>query len=177
MYAALASPTSFPAMLGLGQACPTQCAGNADWTGPAETMLGSNLAAYLALPAPRTQAQQQQFLSNFDTIWSSLLKFCKQAATGTTGMPGSCDALFSQYLEPIQNDPVVSNPPAGSSPAASTIPGMQLTTQSGAVSPAPIAPSGDAGSSEMASGSGSLSSSAAWLLLAAAVIAVLVVLS
>lgn len=172
MYAALASPTSFPAMLGLGQACPTQCAGNADWTGPAEQMLGANYAAYMALPAPRTVAQQQQFLSNFNTIWKSLLTFCKQAGTGTFSGGGSCSDLFSQYLYPIENDSVVATAPAVSPPATAPDSTMLLTTQA-----APIAPSGDAGSSEMASGSGSLSSSAAWLLLAAAVIAVLVVLS
>src|SRR5215468_8429779 len=53
----------------LNSGCGKSCVITSNWANQAEALLKRNLAAYLALPAPRAESAQQAYLANFDAIW------------------------------------------------------------------------------------------------------------
>jgi hypothetical protein len=117
----------------LNSGCGQTCVITSNWANQAETLLVQNIAAYFALPAPRTAEQKAQALANFDQIWNYLAQQCGQPATGNAGQKcisdrmagactwkqthapdypgqpqiGACWNWFNAYRDPIANDPAV----------------------------------------------------------------------
>jgi len=113
--------------------CGESCIITSDWANAAEKALQQNIAAYFALPAPRSQSNQAAALSNFDRVWASLVAQCqgtnttagqrcitdrqagaciwKQPASSVpawgTPAAGECWNWFNGYRDPIANDPNV----------------------------------------------------------------------
>jgi hypothetical protein len=132
--------------------CGITCVETSQWANQAEPLLKQNLAAYLALPTPRTQSQQNTALSNFEVVWEQLQKLCGQPGTGNAGVRcitdrqagackwkdanGNCFNWFSGYRDPIANDPnVVPDEQAALSSASSLLdgPGMGTLLLAGAL--------------------------------------------
>jgi hypothetical protein len=125
--AALVGATMLAGYLISNSGCGQTCIVTSQWANQAEDALKRNLAAYMALPSPRTPAQQQVALANFDAIWGTLQQQCGQPSVGNAGVrcisdrqagackwrdsSGQCFNWFSGYRDPIANDPVVSPAP------------------------------------------------------------------
>jgi len=133
--------------------CGITCVETSDWANQVEPYLQQNIAAYFALPVPRSQSQQQAALNVFDTVWARLQQLCGQPGTGNAGVrcisdrqsgactwkqtttspllkypgepqPGACWNWYNGYRDPIANDPnVVSDSQAAA---------MAVTSPSGA---------------------------------------------
>jgi hypothetical protein len=176
----------------LNSGCGVTCVETSDWANEAEQLLVQNIQTYFAIPPPRSQADQQQAIANFNAIWQQLQTNCGQSGTGTAGIkcisdreagactwkqtttspllsipgepqPGACWNWFSGYLYPIQNDPdvaVASSDVSGDTGTLSSA-GASITNAANTV----------ASSVGLPSGSGTL------LLLAAAALAVVLVVS
>lgn len=116
--------------------CGVTCVETSSWANQAEALLAKNIAAYFALPTPRSQSNQSTALSTFDQIWAQLQANCSQAGTGTAGQrcisdrqagactwkqtadkvpswgtpaAGECWNWFAGYRDPIANDPDVAD--------------------------------------------------------------------
>jgi hypothetical protein len=118
----------------LNSGCGQTCIETSQWANAAEQQLQANIAAYFALPTPRSETNQAAALANFDSIWAGLEARCGAAGTGTAGQKcisdrqagactwkqtadkvpswgtpaaGECWNWFSGYRDPIANDPNV----------------------------------------------------------------------
>lgn len=120
----------------MNSGCGVTCVETSDWANQAENLLKQNVAAYFALPAPRSATDQAAALANFDTIWAGLQSRCGASGTGTAGIkcisdreagactwtqtatspllaypgepqPGACWNWFNGYRDVIANDPDV----------------------------------------------------------------------
>jgi hypothetical protein len=116
--------------------CGVTCVETSSWANQAATILGQNIAAYFALPTPRSQSSQAAALATFDQVWAQLVQNCSQAGTGTAGQKcisdrqagactwkqtaaavppwgtpaaGECWNWFNGYRDPIANDPNVAD--------------------------------------------------------------------
>lgn len=97
-----------------------------DYANQAEDLLKQNLAAYFELPAPRSTANQEAALANFDMAWQQLIspQFCGDPNLGNAGKRciserqrggtapwcptgTGCD-WFTLYRDPIALDPAQS---------------------------------------------------------------------
>lgn len=133
MAPALAVPVIGAALVGVSilvtaliknSGCGITCVETSQWANQAEPLLKQNLAAYLALPTPRTQSQQNTALSNYEVITAQLRQLCSQPGTGNAGVRciserldptackwkdanGKCFNWVSGYRDPIANDPNV----------------------------------------------------------------------
>jgi hypothetical protein len=120
--AAIAGVTLLASYLIAHSGCGPTCIQTSDYANKAEDLLRTNEQEYLALPAPRTQLQQQAALANFDAIWAQLVQLCSDPAMGNAGKAcisdrqagackwqnaGQCWNWFSGYRDPIANDQVV----------------------------------------------------------------------
>lgn len=83
--AALAAVTAIVTILIENSGCGETCIETSQWANQAEPVLLQNINAYFALPAPRTQSQQNAALANFIAIWTTLENQCSQAGLGTAG--------------------------------------------------------------------------------------------
>jgi hypothetical protein len=80
------------------QGCGQTCIATTADVNKAEPLLQQNLAAYLAIPAPRTQSMQAAGINNFTTVWNAVIQACSEAGLGTAGQncisdrqQGACD--------------------------------------------------------------------------------------
>jgi hypothetical protein len=116
--------------------CGVTCVETSSWANQAATLLGQNIAAYFALPTPRSQSSQAAALATFDQVWAQLEANCSQTGTGTAGQKcisdrqagactwkqtaaavpswgtpaaGECWNWFNGYRDPIANDPDVAD--------------------------------------------------------------------
>jgi len=143
----------------LNSGCGQSCIVTSNWANQAEQALQQNIAAYFALPTPRSQSAQAVALANFDNIWNSLVTACSKVAGGagtnciadrqsgachwkqTVNSPypgepaiGACWNWFLGYRDPIANDPnVVPDSVAAdaSSAGSGTVIGSPTTSTSG----------------------------------------------
>lgn len=121
--AALLGATILVTVLIKNSGCGQTCVVTSQWANQAADALQKNLDAYMALPSPRTTAQQGVALANFDAIWEALKQQCGQPGTGDAGKRcisdrergachyknnGECWNWFVGYRDPIANDHVVS---------------------------------------------------------------------
>jgi hypothetical protein len=145
MMAGVAVPVIGAAIAGIALAatyliknsgCGVTCVETSSWANQAADLLGKNIAAYFALPVPRSQSSQAAALQTFDQIWAALVAQCSQAGTGTAGQAcisdrqagackwkqtaaavppwgtpaaGECWNWFNGYRDPIANDPNVAD--------------------------------------------------------------------
>lgn len=117
----------------LNSGCGRACIVTSNWANQAEQLLQQNIAAYFALPAPRTAAQRAAGLANFDAIWNYLAQQCAQVPgdpgrnctadrqagackwkaqpPAYPGEPaaGACWNWFNAYRDPIAADQVSSD--------------------------------------------------------------------
>jgi hypothetical protein len=145
MSASLAVPIIGAALAGItigiekliqNSGCGPTCVQTSAWANQAEPYLKQNIAAYFALPAPRSQSAQAAALANFDAIWNQLLQLCSQPDVGNAGKrcisdrqsgactwkqtsdspllqfpgepaPGACWNWFNGYRDPISMDAAV----------------------------------------------------------------------
>lgn len=146
--AALVAATLLVTYLVKNSGCGVTCVETSSWANQAGAALDQVIAAYFALPAPRTRAQQAVALANFDLIWQQLQTACGQPGTGNAGVrcisdrqagackwkalppkwpgepaTGACWNWFNAYRDPIANDPVVPDPPDPLAAAASSVSG------------------------------------------------------
>ncbi len=117
----------------LNSGCGQTCIVTSNWANQAADALQQNIAAYFALPAPRSVEAKAQALANFDNIWNYLYNQCNNPQLGgagvncindrkrgackwhQTGNPefpgqpatGQCWNWFNSYRDPIENDPAV----------------------------------------------------------------------
>lgn len=125
--------TDLLAAAGIGKGCGQTCITATTYANQAEVLMKQNLAQYMALPTPRTPAEQAAALANFDQLWSGLQYSCAgvPGAAGTNCIAdrqagachfkdaqGNCWNWFTGYRDPIQNDPNVSA--AGTAAAGTT---------------------------------------------------------
>ncbi len=125
-----------PALMGvtmlvqeLAKGCGQTCIVASNYANQAEEALRQNLAAYRALPIPRTKVQQAVAVANFRTIWDAMSRACQTPALADAGQRcvtdrqegachpewmtnGQCWNWFVGYLDPIRNDPNVIDDPA-----------------------------------------------------------------
>lgn len=111
--------------------CGQSCIITSDWANAAEKALAQNIAAYFALPVPRSTSNREAGKSNFMRVWNALGSQCQ--GTNTTagqrcitdrqdgactwkalppqypGEPGvgECWNWWNAYYWPIANDPNV----------------------------------------------------------------------
>lgn len=133
----------------LNSGCGQTCIVTSNWANQAEQLLQQNIAAYFALPEPRSQSAKNIGLANFDNVWNYLSQQCGQQALGTAGVncvkdrqagactwkqtatssllqypgepqPGQCWNWFNGYRDPIANDLAV---PDSQAPSAAGVPG------------------------------------------------------
>lgn len=130
----------------LNSGCGQSCIVTSNWANQAEDALQKNIAAYFALPAPRSQSAQAVALANFDNVWNYLVQECSKVAGGagvnciadrkagachwqqTVNSPypgepaiGQCWNWFLGYRDPIANDAnVVPDSVAADASAAGT---------------------------------------------------------
>ncbi len=132
--AALAGVTILATALIKNSGCGQTCIETSQWANQVEPVLKQNLAAYFALPVPRTQSQQNAALANFDAFWARLVEMCSNPSTGNAGKrcisdrqagackwpaasdspyggpkKGACWNWFNAYRDPIANDQVVAD--------------------------------------------------------------------
>jgi hypothetical protein len=133
--------------IGIGKGCGNTCIEATAFANQAEPLLQQNLATYMAIPAPRTQSEQQAALNIFDQIWAGLtsVQACGNPALGSAGKAcisdrqsgscaykdanGQCWNWFVGYRDPIANDPNVVPDTAASTVAgavSSVIPGLNI---------------------------------------------------
>jgi hypothetical protein len=174
----------------LNSGCGVTCVETSDWANEAANLLGQNIAAYFALPPPRSQADQQQAIANFNAIWAQLQTNCGQSGTGTAGIKcisdreagactwtqdasssllaypgepqvGQCWNWFNGYLYPIQNDPDVAT---------------DLSSEESSTSETTVVATVTNAANSAASSIGLPSGSGTYLLIAAAVLAAFLVI-
>jgi hypothetical protein len=118
--AALVGVTMLAVYLIQNSGCGQTCIVTSQWANKAEDALRQNLAAYMALPAPRPAAAKAVALANFDAIWKTLEAQCGQPGTGNAGVrcitdrqsgackwrdaSGQCWNWFLGYRSPIEQD-------------------------------------------------------------------------
>jgi len=85
--AALAGITMLAGYLIKNSGCGQTCIETSQWANQAEALLKTNIAAYFALPAPRSQTAQSAALANFDQVWAALTSSnnCGNPSTGNAG--------------------------------------------------------------------------------------------
>jgi hypothetical protein len=130
----------------LVQGCGQTCVITSQWANQAEGLLQKNIAEYFALPTPRSPANQQQAMANFQNIWNTLVQQCSQPGLGTAGKNcigdrqdgackwhatqpsypgqpdvGACWNWWNGYYWPIANDPNVGTATAGANPITNAI--------------------------------------------------------
>lgn len=130
---------------GVINGCGSSCEVTSTWANQIEAGLQQNIAAYFALPTPRSTVDQAAAIANFNAAWNALVSQCNNPSLGTAGQncitdreagachykqpassvppwgspaAGECWNWFSGYLYPIQNDPDVQAPSAGTVPAS-----------------------------------------------------------
>lgn len=88
----------------INSGCGQTCIQTSEYANKATSLMAQNLGAYLDLPMPHTQAQQQAALANFDAIWNWLQQVCGSPAMGNAGVrciqnqqPGSCPLKVSDF--------------------------------------------------------------------------------
>ncbi len=117
----------------LNSGCGQTCIVTSNWANQAADALQQNIAAYFALPAPRSVEAKAQALANFDNIWNYLYNQCNNPQLGGAGVncindrkrgackwhqsgnpefpgqpaTGQCWNWFNSYRDPIENDPAV----------------------------------------------------------------------
>ena len=138
------------ALQGVINGCGSTCEVTSTWANQVEAALQQNIAAYFALPTPRSTTDQAAAIANFNAGWNALVSECNQASLGSAGQDcitdreagachytqpassvppwgspaaGECWNWFSGYLYPIQNDPNVSS-------ASTSTPSTALSTSS-----------------------------------------------
>jgi hypothetical protein len=81
----------------------------------AESLLGQNIAAYFAIPAPRPKSVQALALGNFDMVWADLVKQCSDPTLGDAGKHCISDrkAGGCAYHQPGASVPPWGTPAAG----------------------------------------------------------------
>ena len=125
----------------MNSGCGQTCIVSTQFANQAEAALQQNIAAYFALPTPRSTVDQAAALANFDKFWAWLQQQCatvsgsagqrcitdrqagacvwKQTAAALPqwGTPpaGACWNWFNGYRDPIANDTNVYTPSAASS--------------------------------------------------------------
>src|SRR5271156_1512942 len=67
------------------QGCGNSCIQATQVVNSIEPYLQQNVAAYLALPTPRTQAEQQAAEAVFNNAWAQVVAGCSNPALGTAG--------------------------------------------------------------------------------------------
>ena len=84
--AALAGITFAVTKLIANSGCGPSCIRSTAYANQAADLMNKNLAAYLALPAPRAQTAQAAALQNFDALWAQLVNLCQNdpELAGTT---------------------------------------------------------------------------------------------
>jgi len=123
-----------PALMGvtmlvqeLAKGCGQTCIVASNYANQAEDALRQNLAAYRALPSPRTRTQRAVAAANFFTIWDAMKRACQTPVLADAGQRcvtdrqegachyqdnGQCWNWFVGYLDPIRNDTnVIDDPP------------------------------------------------------------------
>ena len=123
------------AKFGVGSGCGSTCVLSSEYANQAEAALQQNINTYFALPAPRTQSQQQAAETIYASIWSDLVQQCGSSPlagtdagkrcisdraqgscaykqTGTPSYPGApamgaCWNWYLAYFAPIAADPVI----------------------------------------------------------------------
>lgn len=163
----------------LNSGCGQTCVETSQWANQASSKLDQLIAAYFAIPAPRSQSAQQIYLQTFQAVWNTLVSQCSQPNLGTAGQncisdrqdgackwkalppqypgepaAGECWNWWNAYYYPVANDPNV-------------VPDAQL--QQAGVSPALAANATGDVSSASASGGASVPTWL-WLVAAAAVV-------
>ena len=113
--AAILTPILISAFSGCGQTCVL----SSDAANKIEQVLQQNVNAYFA--SPRTLADQQAALANFDTAWNQLVQYCGQPSLGQAGtncvddrQRGACQWKTSGCSLSTGNPPVWSCGAAGS---------------------------------------------------------------
>lgn len=190
--AGIALVTTLINALGIGQGCGKTCIETSQWANQAEPLLLQNIQAYFAQPAPRSQSSQAAAIANFMTVWNNLTQLCTQPNLGTAGQdcisdrqagackwnqtatspllaftqygepgPGACWNWWSGYHDPIANDPDV----------------VEDSSSALANGAADITASVVSGANTLASDIGLPSGSGTWLLLAAALVVGVMVIS
>jgi hypothetical protein len=116
----------------LHSGCGQTCIITSNWANQAAALLDKNIAAYFAIPAPRSQSQQRAAMNSFMAIWNYLYQECSNPQLGTAGKnciadrqdgackwkatapaypgepaEGSCWNWWNAYYAPIANDPNV----------------------------------------------------------------------
>lgn len=88
----------------MNSGCGQTCIQTSSYANQVTNLMSQNLHGYLALPAPRTYAQQQAALANFDAMWNWLQQVCGQPSMGNAGVrciqnqqPGSCPLKVSSF--------------------------------------------------------------------------------
>jgi len=122
---------------GVINGCGSTCQVTSTWANQVESVLQQNIAAYFALPTPRSTVDQAAAIQNFNTAWNALVSECNNPSLGSAGQncisereagachwtqpasavplwgsppAGACWNWFNGYLDPIQNDPDVYTP-------------------------------------------------------------------
>jgi hypothetical protein len=142
-------------LTGVIEGCGSSCEVTTQWANQVEAALQQNIAAYFALPIPRSPADQAAALANFQTGWDALVQNCGNTSLGTAGVDciqdresgachwtqpassvpawgtpaaGACWNWWNGYHDPIANDPNV----AATAPtiAAATASANALTSTS-----------------------------------------------
>ena len=123
--AALAGITFAAIKLIQNSGCGPTCIQATDYANQSATLMQQNMAAYLAIPAPRPKSAQTQALAVFDALWAKLVQLCSDPALGNAGkrciserQPGGIydDAKFNR--DPIANDSNVYDDSQTALPAA-----------------------------------------------------------
>ena len=130
----------------LNSGCGQTCVVTSNWANQAERLLQQNIAAYFALPAPRSSSAKAISLANFDNIWNYLKQQCSNPSLGTAGQHcisdrqagactwkqtvssaypgepalGQCWNWFNGYRDPIANDLAVDDTAAANASTAGT---------------------------------------------------------
>jgi len=73
------------AIAGLIEGCGSTCTEASNVVNQAEPLLQQNLSAYLSIPAPRSQAAQQQAQENFNQVWQAMVNACSSPSLGSAG--------------------------------------------------------------------------------------------
>jgi hypothetical protein len=73
------------AITGVIKGCGPTCTYTSNLANQIEALMQQNLSAYLALPAPRSSADQAQAQANFNTLWQTLVNSCSVPNLGSAG--------------------------------------------------------------------------------------------
>lgn len=137
ILAAAGAVSDMLAQFGVGSGCGATCVESTQYANAAESALQENINAYFSIPAPRSTADQQLALSNYEQVWNDLVAQCRNPQLGSAGqrcisdrqagactwhqtttppwgtpVQGACWNWDSGYRAPIANDPDVSDPTA-----------------------------------------------------------------